>query len=552
MSRAMSSSNERRRNGPPVLGSERGREGMAASSSSSSEPAETLEYTPTWVVAAVCTVIVVISLLAERFLHYLGKFLKHNQQDALFEALQKLKEELMLLGFISLLLTVFQHTISHICIPASISMYMLPCKKEGFAPEHELHHGKALSHGLRRHSRRLLSESSDSEFCKRQGKVPLLSLEALHQLHIFIFVLAVVHVVFCATTMVLGGVKIRKWKHWEDKIRKENSKRERSSSHAHSHTKFIMERAVGVWTKSVVISWTMSFIKQFYASVTKADYRALRSGFIMRHCSSNTNFDFYKYMMLTLEDDFKIVVGISWYLWLFVIIFLLLNVNGWHSYFWLSFLPLILLLAVGTKLEHIITRLSQEAAEKPADEQEAPRVKPSDHLFWFHRPGIVLYLIHFILFQNSFEIAFFFWIWSTYGFDSCIMEKIGYIIPRLIIGVMVQVLCSYSTLPLYAIVTQMGDMFKKAIFDVHLRLTLHGWAEGARKRKRPGISSFLNKFSSKSKRQDKSGNEVQMQKMASEASAGFQNAQPGIVASPVEHSENTSSLEMTSIVEESL
>ncbi|XP_010913229.1 MLO-like protein 13 isoform X2 [Elaeis guineensis] len=501
---------------------------MAASSSS--EPAETLEYTATWVVAAVCTVIVIISLLAERFLHYLGNFLKHNQQDALFEALQKLKEELMLLGFISLLLTVLQNTIRQICIPTSVSMHMLPCKKEGFAPEHELHRGKVLSHGLRKHSQRLLSESSDSEFCKKKGKVPLLSLEALHQLHIFIFVLAVVHVTFCATTMVLGGAKIRKWKHWEDKIREGNSKGEKSSSRAHSHHEFGMESAVGVRRKTMVISWT-------------------------RHCSSNLNFDFHKYMMRTLEDDFKIVVGISWYLWLFVIIFLLLNVNGWHTYFWLSFLPLIPLLAVGTKLEHIITRLTQEAAEKHADEQEAPSVKPSDHHFWFRRPGIILYLIHFILFQNSFEIAFFFWIWSTYGFDSCIMGKIGYIIPRLIIGVTVQVLCSYSTLPLYAIVTQMGDMFKKAIFDEQLRLTLHGWAEGARKRKRPGISSFLKKFSSKSKRQDKSGNEVQMQTMASEASAVIPNALPaaleGIVESLAEHSE-TSSLEMTSILEESL
>lgn len=32
-----------------------------------------LEYTPTWVVAAVCTVIVALSLAAERGLHYGGK-----------------------------------------------------------------------------------------------------------------------------------------------------------------------------------------------------------------------------------------------------------------------------------------------------------------------------------------------------------------------------------------------------------------------------------------------------------------------------------------------
>lgn len=34
---------------------------------------DALEYTPTWIVAGVCSLIVIISLAAERCLHYLGK-----------------------------------------------------------------------------------------------------------------------------------------------------------------------------------------------------------------------------------------------------------------------------------------------------------------------------------------------------------------------------------------------------------------------------------------------------------------------------------------------
>jgi hypothetical protein len=44
--------------------------------------------------------------------------------------------------------------------------------------------------------------------CFLQGKVPLLSLEATHQLHIFIFVLAITHVIFSVTTMLLGGAQV--------------------------------------------------------------------------------------------------------------------------------------------------------------------------------------------------------------------------------------------------------------------------------------------------------------------------------------------------------
>lgn len=113
--------------------------------------------------------------------------------------------ELMILGFISLLLTVSQHSISSICIPTTLASHMLPCKKPNSTPSGE-HQGFILN------KRRLLSTATGghSEHCTSQGKIPLLSIEALHELHIFIFIIGVVHVVFCATTMALGGIKVNK------------------------------------------------------------------------------------------------------------------------------------------------------------------------------------------------------------------------------------------------------------------------------------------------------------------------------------------------------
>lgn len=45
-------------------------------------------------------------------------------------------------------------------------------------------------------------------FRQLQGKVSLISINALHQLHIFIFFLAVFHVCYSATTMALGRAKV--------------------------------------------------------------------------------------------------------------------------------------------------------------------------------------------------------------------------------------------------------------------------------------------------------------------------------------------------------
>ncbi|XP_071742462.1 MLO-like protein 1 [Rutidosis leptorrhynchoides] len=443
-----------------------------------------LEFTPTWVVAAVCTVIVGISLAVERLLHFTGKKLKKAGQKPLFEALQKIKEELMLLGFISLLLTVFQSRIIKMCVRKSLMEHLLPCSLT------EMNDAESPKPEATSHLRHLLAEEATATgYCAMKNKVPLLSLEALHHLHIFIFVLAVVHVTFSVLTVVFGGAKIRQWRYWEESISKENFDHSQVLKPKVTQVKdhdFIKNRFLGIGKRSAIRGWLHSLFKQFYGSVTKSDYVALRLGFITTHCKGNPKFNFHKYMIRALEDDFKKVVGISWYLWVFVVIFLLLNIHGWHTYFWIAFVPFILLLAVGTKLEHIIIQLAHEVAEKHIAIEGDLVVQPSDDHFWFKRPKIVLFFIHFILFQNAFEIAFFFWIWVQYGFDSCVMGKVRYIIPRLIIGVFIQIMCSYSSLPLYALVTQMGTNFKKSIFDEHIQAKVVGWAQHAKKKAHNG------------------------------------------------------------------
>ncbi|GFQ03059.1 mlo-like protein 12 [Phtheirospermum japonicum] len=48
----------------------------------------------------------------------------------------------------------------------------------------------------------------------------------------------------------------------------------------------------------------------------------------------------------------------------------------------------------------------------------SPVVQPGDDLFWFNRPGLILFLIH-VLFENTFQLAFFAWSWYEFGYPSC-------------------------------------------------------------------------------------------------------------------------------------
>ncbi|KAL5054683.1 hypothetical protein RYX36_035365, partial [Vicia faba] len=233
--------------------------------------------------------------------------------------------------------------------------HMLPCKLEEREYEQSVVKSKPKpivhfqtffsSNDVFGTARRLLSDNGNHPsqegqhgYCAAKGKVPLLSLEGLHRLHIFIFVLAICHVAISVLTIVFGGLIIRKWKHWEHSIGVDE---DNESQHG-KLTNLISYNVILILFFLIFgFLFHRSFFKQFYGSVTKLDYVTLRRGFIMTHCRGNRTFNFHKYMNRALEEDFKKVVGISWYLWIFVVIFLLLNIHGWHAYFWIAFIPII-------------------------------------------------------------------------------------------------------------------------------------------------------------------------------------------------------------------
>ncbi|KAF3338208.1 MLO-like protein 8 [Carex littledalei] len=331
-----------------------------------------LSETPTWAVALICAVMIVISLLLDKGLHHIGEWFHKKNKNALVEALEKVKNELMILGFISLLLVFFQNYIAEICIPESAGNTMLPCRRGANV------------------TRRLL---------------------------------------------------------WAD-------------------TKDFSSNRRSLANTTPANCTDVSFFRQFIRSVRKTDYLILRHGFINAHLNARMKFNFQKYIKRTLEDDFKVMVGIR-----YVIL-----------------LVIVMILAVGTKLQAIIASMALEIQQSHAVIQGMPLVKLSDHHFWFGRPHLVLSLIHFTLFVNAFQLANFLWIWYLFGLRSCFHETFAYVVARICIGVAVHLLCSYITLPLYALVSQMGSHIKMSIFDEQTSKALKKWRDAARKRNKKGSS----------------------------------------------------------------
>ncbi|KAL6545314.1 hypothetical protein OROGR_009188 [Orobanche gracilis] len=419
----------------------------------------TLESTSTWAVAVICFVLVAISIVIEHVIHRTGSWLKKKRKHSLYEALDKIKAELMLLGFISLLLTISQDHIANICIPKSVGHSWHPCNYE----EDD-------------------DEKKYDDPCFEKGKMQLVSAYGIHQLHIFIFVLAVSHILYSVVTYALGRLKMRTWKSWED---------ETKTIQYHYHNGVTLKDSDLLGTPHLDVDICISgadhlfsfgsvcFFRQFFTSVEKVDYLTLRHGFITEHLTpeSQTTFNFHKYIKRSLEEDFKVIVGISPIIWFLAVLFLLTNTNGW------------ILLLIGAKLQVIITKMGTRILDGGDVIKGTPMVQPGDDLFWFNSPGLILFLIHFVLFENAFQLAFFAWSWYEFGYPSCYLENLEDLIIRVAMGVLIQVLCSYVTLPLYALVTQMGSKMKPVIFSEPVASALRKWHHTAKKQVKQGRQS---------------------------------------------------------------
>lgn len=441
------------------------------------EQGRSLAETPTYSVASVVTVMVFVCFLVERSIYRFGKWLKKTRRKALFASLEKIKEELMLLGLISLLLAQSARWISEICVNSSLfSSRFYTCAEQDLP---------MIEHVMIVNSSSFSDETtipkglySGALHQCGEGHEPFVSYEGLEQLHRFLFVLGITHVLYSCLAVGLAMSKIYSWCRWENQATMaliDGNLQGKNNKVMRRQTTFVFHHASHPWSRNPILIWMLCFLRQFRSSIQKSDYLALRLGFITEH-KLPLSYDFHKYMVRSMEDEFHGILGISWPLWIYTIVCIFVNIHGLNIYFWLSFIPAILVMLIGTKLQHVVSILALEIWQQQGPSART-QVKPRDGLFWFKKPDILLWIIQFVIFQNAFEMASF--IWTLWGFKekSCFMRHHYMIIIRLTSGVLVQFWCSYMTVPLNVIVSQMGSRCKKALVTESVRDSLHSWCK---------------------------------------------------------------------------
>ncbi|TYJ10155.1 hypothetical protein E1A91_A11G188600v1 [Gossypium mustelinum] len=452
---------------------------------------KSLEETPTWAVATVITVMICFGFLVHHALKNFGQWLERTKRKSLLAALEKIKEELMLFGVLSLLMGHWISFFAKICIKSSaLDSRFYPCAKSSH--RNSEHAVKLNTNSTVFRGKKLVTMHHG--YCP-EGKDSFASHESLEQLHHFVFVLGITHVSYSFIAIALAMIKIYSWRTWEnhakavaDQYLQESSPGE-VGPRMKRLTTFISHHGSHPWSQSRVFVWLLCFTRQFWSSINFSDYTALRLGFITTHELPFT-YDFHNYMVRSMEEEFRDIVGISVPFWIYCILCVFLDFHGTNLYFWLSFLPAILILLIGMKLHRVVVKLAVEIRENDPSEG-FHKFNLRDELFWFGRPRFLLRLIQLISFQNAFEMASFLWsLWEIKD-PSCFMENRAFLATRLAFGIISQCWCSFITFPLYVIVTQMGSKFRSAIISENVRHSLSKWKRRVREKHGPFLRESL-------------------------------------------------------------
>lgn len=215
------------------------------------EEGKSLVETPTWAVASVVSVMVLVGFLINASLRHTEKWLYRTKRKALIAALDKIKEELMLFAVLSLLMGHWIIYAAKICVKSSaISSRFYPCsvEKSSIEPLHQ--RISYLNHSNYSVSRQLLSHNYN-QICP-EGSSSFASKESLEQLHRFLFVLGVTHVSYSFVAIALAMIKIYSWRIWENQAK--SMAHPRPSGMTRLST-FIYRNTAHPWSQHNILVW---------------------------------------------------------------------------------------------------------------------------------------------------------------------------------------------------------------------------------------------------------------------------------------------------------
>ncbi|KAL4419039.1 hypothetical protein ABPG77_011021 [Micractinium sp. CCAP 211/92] len=304
---------------------------------------------PGWRIGLIFLLFCVVAISYQLGSSALDRYLRRNGKRALRHVVRRLQGELLVLGLLSLLLVAFEPYLLQICINCSGSACAWDCP----APPYGADASAGAGSGSGRRRRRLLASGAGADLGCLQaaetcapGSEPFWSQLAIVQAHLFLFVIAVVHILYACISMLLCLWKLRRWRRYEEAAREQPLRPLRS--------RFLPRPGDGALAH--LLRCTASMLAD---SVDADVYAALRRLFIER-LDVHPSFNFHEFLTESMEEEFAGIVGVSSVLWCIMLLWIMLPPAS-YQVVWLPALAVAAGFVVAVKLQSIIICLAEDA-----------------------------------------------------------------------------------------------------------------------------------------------------------------------------------------------
>ncbi|KAF8062090.1 MLO13 [Scenedesmus sp. PABB004] len=325
---------------------------------------------PAWGVALLFIGFLVLTLIWDKAMHSLECLLKRKGKRGLLEVVHHLKDELLAVGVISLLLPFVEVYMMLICVPKGLALSAPAYGKVGVTGARRLlaaaaalaepagHAAEAASHSavpLGGGVGEKADYATSSSHACGPGNVQLYPVEAIHGTHIFIAMVAIVHIGYSCLNMLLCLARLHRWRRWE-------------AAACGSPVIRVSQRIVAALARNPFTHGLVSVVSQFSLSVNQDVYCAVRRLFLeqlKRQTGSEklpSAFPFLKFVKETTETSLGSVIGVSWYMWGFAVIHLIIPYPyRAYSLVAICVVGMILMLIAGAKLHSVVVHLAARA-----------------------------------------------------------------------------------------------------------------------------------------------------------------------------------------------
>jgi mlo protein len=455
-----------------------------------------LEWEVTWRIVVLMFGFLVVSIVVEKGFHELHHWLSSKHHRGLALAFIKVKDELMLLGIIGLILSAVEDQLVATCVamPQNLHLgYGVACTNlDGADPIAHLaaiglYGGSAAANAsainASQGGRRLLggyddgggvtggSQAADvlghAATIKRCNSLnppqdEFMSLHSIHQIHILIFLIAMTHIIFSAFVITVSLWRVRQWTQWEH--------------WGDDPGETVARLRVPRQYKWHSIQFMSQFLQQFTRAVDPYSYIAIRRFYVLRN-NLEHDFPYKKLVEEMLNEDLGHVVGISWWMWVVVIIEFVMEGYGLGRVYFQLIISILMCLLVGTQMVRMLDHISIEVFKRfntsgrndhltqcDLDNLQAPklmrqrRIMDDIEVSWIMGyPRYMLEPLRAVLFAGAVVVSsLIFYTWQI-GAHACWMQSRSHDL------IVVLVLCGCAvfhmavvTVPMYAIVITSG------------------------------------------------------------------------------------------------